>query len=96
MSIPVLPNDASGTVATGGTAQDALAANKGRVYLFIQNLDAAEDLWVNIGATAAVATPGSLLIVAKGSLVYEAEVCVTGRVSVIAATTAHPFTLKHA
>lgn len=86
--------DKSGTIATGGTAQDAVAADTGRQYLLIQNIDAAEDLWVNFGTNAVSASAGSILVPAKSSLVFEHVACPTGRVSVVAATTGHKFTIK--
>lgn len=91
---PLALVDRSGAITTGGAAQDAAAANSGRQYLLIQNIDAAEALWVNLGATAAVATAGSITLAAGASLVFESGPCATGRVSVVAATTGHKFTVK--
>lgn len=87
--------DISGTVAAGGTAQDISASNTGRFYVFIQNIDSAEDMWVNFAADATADTPGSILLVANGgSVVYEGNSCPKGRVSVVAATTGHKYTAK--
>lgn len=86
--------DKSGTIAVGGTAQDAVGANTGRQYLLVQNLDGAADLWVNFGANAAVATAGSILLKAGGSITFEDRVVPSGRVSVVGATTGHKFTCK--
>lgn len=94
--------DRSGTITTGGTAQNAAAANPDRQYVMIQNVDpdaaAGEALWVNFGADAVVNGAGSILLRAGGgSISFEgarAAICPAGRVSVIAATTGHKFTCK--
>ena len=93
-AFPVGLTDRSGTITTGGTAQDAAGFNSGRQYLLVQNIDAAADLWVNLGATAVVAGAGSILLKSGASIVFEDSVCATGRVSVIAAATAQKFTVK--
>lgn len=81
--------DRSGSIATGGTAQVLAAANASRRSLTIQNIDAAEDMWVNEnGGTATVATAGSFLIPAKTS----ATIHTNKAVSVVAATTGHKWT----
>jgi hypothetical protein len=87
--------DGSGTIAAGGTAQQAIAALLGRVYLYVQNLDAAETLYVNFGAVA-TAGAGSIQLLPGGSQVYEADYIPSGLVSVIAATTGHQYTVKQA
>ena len=45
--------DASGTIATGGTAQLLLPEHKARSFLFIQNLDSTHDLYIEFGAARA-------------------------------------------
>ncbi len=92
-AFPLGITDRSGTITAGGTAQTAAAANSGRQYLLIQNLDASEDLWVRFGATAAVATPGSVKLLGNSGMTFESGPCATGLVSVIAATTGHKFTI---
>lgn len=84
--------DGSGTITTGGTAQNALAQNVERAYLLIQNLDTSEDLWVNVAANAAVDTAGSIKI--KPDTAWEPDFIPIGRISVVAATTGHKFTIK--
>lgn len=87
--------DRSGTIATGGAAQQIAAANTSRKYLLIQNVDTTEDLWVNFGV-AAVANQPSIRLSPYGSLVLEGAFVTTQYVSVIAATTSHPYTAKEA
>lgn len=89
-------NASTRTITTGGTAQNAFAANTARVYLFVQNPpDATEDLYVNdTGAAVADTTswrlrPGDALEFAMGFIPVAA-------ISVIAATTAHAFFAKEA
>lgn len=48
--------DASGAIVTGGTPQLLLPEAKSRSYLFIQNLDATHDLYVEFGGARATAT----------------------------------------
>lgn len=87
--------NASGTVATGGTAQDALPVDAGRQYLLIQNPKAAaETLYVDFGLNAAAAT--AIGLEPGESLKFENKFVPTDRVSVNAATSAHAFVLKWA
>lgn len=82
--------DASGTITTGGTAQEL--STSGNTLTKIQNIDVAEDLWVNdSGGTAAISTPGSFKIIAGA--VYETDS--NAQISVIAVTTGHPFTVTY-
>jgi hypothetical protein len=96
--------DASGTITSGNVAQTALAANPNRRHLFIQNLDAAETMWVNFGSVATLGTtPGSIEVSAQTAtaatnfLRYDAPAAVPDEsISIIAATTGHKFTIKWA
>ena len=85
--------DRSGTITAGGAAQTLAASNAIRKYLFIQNLHATEALWLNF-TTAAVESQPSISIPAGGSFVMEASFVSPELVSVIAATTTHPFAAK--
>lgn len=86
------------TITTGGTAQNAFAANASRRKLIVQNLET-EVMYVNVTGTASAGV-GSLAL--KGCTValdgtggaYAAESgsIDPGAVSVIAATTGHRFT----
>lgn len=86
--------NASGTIAAGATAQDALA-EAARQYLLIQNpIGAAETLFVDIGTTAAPAT--AIGLAAGERLVFENSFCPSQRVSVYATTIAHAYVCKWA
>jgi hypothetical protein len=86
-------NDKSGTITTGDTAQTLAVVNADRRYLFIQNVDTSEDLWINF-TTAAVKDEPSIKIEAGGSFTMEGSFVSTELVSVIAATTGHKWTAK--
>lgn len=79
---------ASGTITTGGTSQQLVAANASRKGLYLQNISAG-DLWINeLGGAAAVNTAGSWKI-APGE-VFSAS---TNRViNIVGATTGQAFT----
>jgi len=87
--------DKSGTITSGGSAQQAAAANAARRYLLVSNPSAAEDLWFNLG-TAAVANQPSIRLPPGTAWESPSSFCPTGLVSVIAATTSHAFTVKEA
>lgn len=86
--------DASGTIATGGTAQELLPAKPGRRYLMVQNpIAAAETLRVNCDATAT--TTNSYELAPGGVLEFtENDFVPTSAVSILAATSAHAFIAK--
>lgn len=84
--------DRSGTITLGGTAQQAMASNATRRFLFLQNTSDT-DLWFNF-TTVAVAdqpsaklTPGAVFIMEGGFVSTEA-------ISIIGATTSKSFTAK--
>lgn len=86
----------SGTITTGGAAQTLLPANPGRQFLMIQNpVGQAEVLRVCFDATAT--TTNSIELSAGGVLEYGAEggEVPSGTVSILAATSAHPFIAMH-
>lgn len=88
--------DRSGTIASGGVAQNAMAANAARRYLFILNpATATEVMWFNLTTTATAASP-SIQLAAGQSFVMESSFVSTAAVSVIAATTSHAFTALEA
>lgn len=87
--------DRSGTIAAGATSQQLAAVNAARRYLFIQNLDAAEDLWFNFTTDAVVSQP-SIKLGPGQSYENPAHFCSTEKVTVIATTTSHAFTAKEA
>jgi hypothetical protein len=79
----------SGTIAAGGTAQNAAAANSSRRGFWIQN-NSAGDLWISTVATAVASQPS--LKIASGAL-YESPPggAGTGAISIIGATTSQAF-----
>lgn len=92
----VVVQSKSGTIDSGGTAQTAADANYGRNYLFIQNIDPSEDLWVSFTGTAAVDTEGSFLLAAGNAYTAEGNVVPGNAISVVGATTGNPFTIYEA
>lgn len=94
--------DRSGTVTTGGTAQDAAAANTGRKYLYLENpayksdgstANPAERLCFRTDAAATLGA-GSICLDPGQSFEYAGSFIPTGAVSVVAATTGHAWTAK--
>lgn len=83
--------DLSGVVASGGTAQELVAANPSRVYLLFQNTSTS-DLWIDFG-TDAVGSQPSIQLVSGAS--FESSVFVsTQSVSVYGGTTGQAYTAK--
>lgn len=84
--------DRSGTITTGGAAQQLMAANTARRGYWIQNVSAG-DLWINGQGSAAASQP-SLKIVAGAY--YEAPLggCPTTAISVFGATTGQAFSSR--
>lgn len=85
--------DGSGTIASGGSAQTAVAERLTRRFLLIHNPDASEDLWYNIGATAVASQP-SIKLTPKSTDKFSGVDTPTGAVSVIATSTSHQFVVK--
>lgn len=93
--------DRSGTITTGGTAQNAASANTSRNYLLIENpvyksdgvtLNPAERLCFRTDAVAGQGAGSICLDIGQG---FEFTGFIpTGAVSVIAATTGHAWTAK--
>jgi len=86
----ILPSgtNRSGSISTGGTAQQLAAANATRRGLIGQNISTG-DLWINeIGGTAAADTAGSYRVTAGSTF----EVSTSRAVSIIGATTGQKFT----
>lgn len=88
----VTATDKSGTIATGGTAQTAIALNANRRAFWIQNLSAG-DLWISDVGTATAASP-SLKIVAGGLYESMPGNCPTSAISIIGATTSQAFAAR--
>jgi hypothetical protein len=82
----------SGSIASGGTAQDIYAANAApRFYLLVQNVSD-EDLWVDFDRDAAANTG----ILIKAGTAWEPLTLFTGRLSIFGATTGKYFVCKTA
>lgn len=86
--------DRSGSVTTGGTAQNAAAALTTRKYLYLENpYTATETLWFSTTATAVADSP-SIALQPGDTWENPPHFCPTGAVSVIAATTGHKWTAR--
>jgi hypothetical protein len=86
------PIDKSGTIITGGVAQNIAAAKAGRAGYAIQN-HSTGDLWVNELATAVGSQP-SIRVPADGFYETPAGCCGPGAISVYGATTGAAFTAR--
>lgn len=84
--------DRSGTITTGGTSQQIMAANANRRYLAIQN-NSSGDLWFNFNAASTIGEP-SFRLTAGSSFVMESGFISTDSVTIIGATTGQTFTAK--
>jgi hypothetical protein len=86
--------DHSGTITTGGTAQQAVGANASRKYLLIANpLTATQILYFNFTASAVVGQP-SIGLNPGDSFEMNGGFVTTEAVSVLGATTNNPFVCK--
>lgn len=86
--------DLSGTITTGGTAQQLVGQElASRRYLLLQNVSAG-DLWVNFDVTAILGQPSIRLL--SGDTVEWDYFVPQGAISVIGATTGQPFVCKEA
>lgn len=83
------PADRSGTITTGGTAQQLMAANTARTGFSIMNLSTG-DLWINGFGTAAASQPSMRI---QPGYYFETPVNFggTGAVSIFGATTGQAF-----
>lgn len=85
----------SGTITTGGTSQQAFAANATRKYLFCQNPStASESLFFDFGTAASTTSGNSVEITAGGNFTFEGNFIPSGTVNVVGATTGDKFTCK--
>lgn len=87
--------NASGTITTGGTSQQALAAGSSRKYVLVQNPNDEADLWVDFGVAAVLDQPSILLLPRSGALVFENGLRPTQAIHVNSATTGAKFTIKY-
>ena len=86
--------DRSGSIATGGTSQTAMAANATRKKLLVQNPPTAtENLYMNF--TAAASSAASSVAMVPGAAYEESGNSITTEaVTINAATTGHVYTAK--
>jgi len=90
--VPATSTDKSGTIATGGTAQAAIALNANRRGFYIQNLSAGV-LWISDTTTAVAASP-SIKIPVDGLYESMPGNCPTAAISIIGATTGQAFAAR--
>lgn len=79
------------TLTTGGVAQQVIPINLARRYLFIQNRDAAETMFVRLFTGDAADSAHSIELPPGASFVMEGSFISTDKVTVLAATTGHVF-----
>ena len=84
----------SGTITSGGTAQQLCAANAARKRLFIQNVSTGL-LWINFTTTAVQDQP-SFRLEPYDTWFEEGSSCTVEAVSIIGATTGQAWTAKEA
>lgn len=92
--LAVTPTDKGGTIAVGGTAQNAVASNASRKGGWCQNpVNATEDLYVSFTGSATVGGAGNQADLAPGQSVgfYQNGTIIQTAVSVNAATGTHRF-----
>lgn len=98
-AVNVTPTTCSGTIATGGTAQNAITAGATLHGFTIANIDTSEVLWINFIGTAAASGTDSFPLAPATATTFAALSSYTTPVgagyntnlSVIAATSAHKF-----
>ncbi len=99
-AVNVTLSDCSGTITTGGAAQNAFAANAGRHGFTIANIDTTEVLWVSFTTTAVASGTGSYPLGPADATTFGSLSSFTSplgmgintALSVVGATTAHKFT----
>lgn len=85
--------DRSGPIVSGGTSEVLAPVNAARKYLFVQNLSADEDLWIDFTVDALADAP-SIRLEPGQSFVMEGNFVSTEEVNVFATTTGHEYTAK--
>lgn len=85
--------DRSGTITTGGSSQQVMAANPNRQFLLIQNVST-DNLWVRFGASAAVQTQPSIKLLPNSDLTFNGSWVPTQAVQIIGPTTSQAFTAE--
>lgn len=86
------PTSFSGTITSGGVAQQAVAASSDRNWLYIQNVSDTT-MYVGFGVVALASQP-SIQLAAGASITFVRTTFMpTGAISVIGATTGKGFTI---
>ena len=96
----VTPTDCSGTITSGGTAQNAFTAQTTLHGFTIVNIDTTEPMWISFTTTAAASAAGSYPLQAATATTFASPGSFTAprgfglnhALSVIATTTSHKFT----
>ena len=88
----VLPQNVSGTITLGGTAQAMAAINLSRGGLWVQNVSTG-DIWISEIGTAVIGQPS--IKIAAGNM-YENPMtgCPGSAISIIGATTGQAFSAR--
>lgn len=99
----ITPTDCSGTITTGGTAQNAFAASSTIHGFTVANIDAAagsgEPLWISFTGTASAGAVGSYALSAPAGTSFASMTSFTSpygfgtnhALSIVAATSSHKF-----
>lgn len=95
----VTPSDCSGTIATGGTAQNAVSTSSTRRGVTIANIDTAEPMWISFTGTAVAGAVASYPLAPAAATTFAELSSYTTplgfgfntALSVIAATSTHKF-----
>lgn len=86
--------DRSGDIAAADTSEEVMAANASRRYLLIQNLSAANVMWIDFGVAAVKDQPSIMLAANGGSFVMEGSFICTQAINIICATINEPYAAK--
>ncbi len=85
-------SDGSGTITTGGTAQNLFAGATPAHGFSIFNCDATNDLWFSLSTTAAPNTAGSFLLAASACYEFPSAAFPFHAISIYGAVTGQQFT----
>lgn len=97
LSSDVTPQDCSGSITLGGTAQNAFTASQYRNGFVIANIDTTEVMWISFTGTATAGAAGSFPLAPAtattfaGTSSFLSAVGFNKALSVVAATTSHKF-----
>ena len=98
-AVNVTATDCSGSISSGGTAQNAFSAQSALHGFTVVNIDTTEPMWISFTTTAAASGSGSYPLQAATATTFASPGSFTSptgfglnhAVSVIAATTSHKF-----